>query len=77
MARNFIDEFRDALEGIESGAREAGSSLTTICRRAGISRTTPDRWRANVPATVALVARLQDEVERVKAEKRESERDAA
>lgn len=64
MANNFVDAFKDALAGIEAGAKEAGSSITEICRETGISRTTPDRWKENPPITIELVARMQDAVNR-------------
>lgn len=64
MAKNFVDAFNGALAGIEAGAKEAGSSITEICRETGISRTTPDRWKANPPITIELVARMQDAVNR-------------
>lgn len=64
MANNFVDAFKDALAGIEAGAKEAGSSITEICRETGISRTTPDRWKENPPITIELVAKMQDVVNR-------------
>lgn len=79
MAKNFIDAFNDALAEIESGAKDAGSSITEICREQGISRTTPDRWKADTPNTVKLVARLQDAVARKKkaAERKKAKQNAA
>ena len=64
MANNFVDAFKDALAGIEAGAKEAGSSITEICRETGISRTTPDRWKENPPITIELVAKMQDAANR-------------
>lgn len=64
VAKNFVDAFKDALAGIEAGAKEAGSSVTEICRETGISRTTPDRWKENPPITIELVAKIQDAVNR-------------
>lgn len=64
MANNFVDAFKDALAGIEAGAKEAGSSITEICRETSISRTTPDRWKENPPITIELVAKMQDAVNR-------------
>lgn len=64
MENNFVDAFKDALAGIEAGAKEAGSSITEICRETGISRTTPDRWKENPPITIELVARMQAAVNR-------------
>lgn len=64
MENNFVDAFKYALAGIEAGAKEAGSSITEICRETGISRTTPDRWKENPPITIELVARMQAAVNR-------------
>lgn len=64
VAKNFVDAFKDALAGIEAGAKKAGSSITEICRETGISRTTPDRWKENPPITIELVAKMQDAVNR-------------
>ena len=69
MAKNFVEVFRDTLADIESGAKAAGSSITEICKETKISRTTPDRWKANTPNTVQLIARMQDAVARKKAER--------
>lgn len=68
MARNFEEVFKQALSELEADAKAAGTSLTAICRETKISRTTPDRWRARPPATVRLIAQLQQAVERKKAE---------
>lgn len=60
--RNFTEVFTEALTQLERDAKAAGSSLTAVCREAGISRTTPDRWKERPPATVATLARLQEVV---------------
>lgn len=69
MAKNFVEVFHDTLADIESGAKAAGSSITEICKETKISRTTPDRWKANTPNTVKLIARMQEAVARKKAER--------
>jgi len=58
-AKNFAAVFNDTLIQLESDAKAAGSNLTEVCRDAGVSRTTPDRWKAKPPATVAIVSRMQ------------------
>jgi hypothetical protein len=57
-----VECFNSALDRIEHDAKRAGSNLTEICREQGISRTTPDRGRQSPPATIRLVATLQDAV---------------
>lgn len=57
--KNFITVFNDTISQLEQDAKAAGSNMTEVCREAGISRTTPDRWKAKPPATVAIMANLQ------------------
>lgn len=84
MANNFIDAFKAALAGIEAGAQEAGVSISEICRETGISRTTPDRWKAKTPNTIELIAKMQNAVDsklkkaaRKKAAQEKAKNDAA
>lgn len=77
VADNFVEAFNKALADIEAGAKEAGSSITEICRENKISRTTPDRWKANTPNTVKLIARMQAAVARKKAEFERKQHEAA
>ena len=58
-SKNFTEVFNDTISKLESDAKAVGSNMTEICREAEVSRTTPDRWKANPPATVALVTKLQ------------------
>jgi transposase-like protein len=71
---NFIQAFEQAFADIERDAKAAGSSLSEICRETGISRTTPDRWRAKTPTTVELVARMQECVAKKLAVKQQAEK---
>lgn len=57
--KSFDEVFRETLADLERDAKAAGSNMTEVCREAGISRTTPDRWKTSPPKTVALVAKLQ------------------
>lgn len=59
---NFTKVFNATLSQLEVDAKAAGSNLTEVCREAGVSRTTPDRWKAKPPATVALVTKMQNVV---------------
>jgi transposase-like protein len=60
--RTFIDEFNDAITSISARAQKIGSSITEVCRRASVSRASPDRWRKKPPHTVDLVAKMQKTV---------------
>lgn len=60
--KNFVAVFKEALDQLERDAKAAGSNMTAVCREAGVSRTTPDRWRENPPATVATLGKLQEVV---------------
>ncbi len=51
----FEDDFRDRIAAIERDAAEIGETWSSICRATGISRATPDRWRAATPKTITLL----------------------
>jgi transposase-like protein len=68
MTATFTDEFKKRIEKIESEAKLVGLNFTSICKEAGISRATPDRWKKKTPKTVAIVAQMEAIVERQKAE---------
>lgn len=65
----FGDVFEDRLKAIESEAKEAGLDWTKICREAGVSRATPDRWRKTKPKTVQLIEAIEAVVEKHKSER--------
>lgn len=54
--------FRARLNNIEERAKAAGLTLTAICRRSGIARATPDRWRKDCPLSIKLIDRMEQEV---------------
>lgn len=56
---NFVDDFKTALDNLESDAKSVGLNLTSICRETGVSRATPDRWRKHIPKTIEIVAEMQ------------------
>lgn len=65
----FSENFRSALADIEARAAAVGENWTTLCRRAGISRTTPDRWKKSDPATVRAVSKVQEILTAIESEK--------
>lgn len=69
----FSTDFNAAIADIEARAKPLGENWATLCRRAKISRTTPDRWRKNPPATVRAVEKLQNVLAELEAEKAKAE----
>lgn len=65
----FSENFRSTLAEIESRAAALGENWTTLCKRAGISRTTPDRWKKSDPATVRAVTSVQKILSELEAKK--------
>lgn len=57
--RTYSDEFMDRIARLDEEALAAGTNLTEVCREAGVSRATPDRWRRHVPKTIQLVTLME------------------
>ena len=68
MTTTFTQSFKERIEKIERDAKEVGLNFTSICKEAGISRATPDRWKKKTPKTVEIVTQMEAIVERQKAE---------
>lgn len=66
--KTFEAEFRDRLAALEAEAAEVGETWSSICRATGISRATPDRWRAATPNTVLLLDIMSAHVAKKRAE---------
>jgi len=64
MTQTFTDVFRERIAKIEADAKAKGLNWTTICQKAGMSRSTPDRWKRRPPKTISVIT----EVERIVAE---------
>lgn len=58
--QTFTELFRQRVEKIEADAKEVGLNFTSICKEAGISRATPDRWKRSTPKTVKLIQKIED-----------------
>lgn len=60
----FGEVFRERIDKVVEDAKAAGINLTVVCKGAGVSRATPDRWRRKLPKTIEIV----DKMEKVVAE---------
>lgn len=61
---NFTDEFKKRVDAIETRAKAVGLNFTSICKEAGISRATPDRWKKQTPKTIEIVTTMEGIVAR-------------
>lgn len=76
--RKFREIFNERLDAIEAEANAHGLTMTDICRKSGISRATPDRWRKKPPKTVALLDEMEAILVRLKTKKdKEKQKEAA
>lgn len=57
--QKFSELFLKELDDIEDRAQKAGLTITGVCRKAGVSRATPDRWRGEVPNTIAIMDKMK------------------
>lgn len=64
----FDDEFKKRIEKIEADAKSVGLNFTSICKEAGISRATPDRWKRVSPKTIQIVTKMEEIVAKHRAE---------
>lgn len=67
MTKDFESEFLDRVRKIEHEALAMGSNITEVCRRAGVARATPDRWRRSTPTTVVLVKKMEETLAEMRA----------
>lgn len=65
-ANTFTDAFRARIAKIEADARDCGLNWTSICKEAGLSRATPDRWKKRTPKTIEILDRMEQIVARHK-----------
>jgi len=62
----FSEKFRRELEDIKARASRPGvGGLKAVCKEAGISRATPDRWLAETPNTIKAMDKLQEAADRI------------
>lgn len=60
MTTTFTDAFKQRIEKIETRAKAVGLNFTSICKEAGVSRATPDRWKKSTPKTIEIVSRMEE-----------------
>ena len=48
---------------------QADTNLTEVCRRAGIARSTVDRWERELPKSFQILDQLNKAIEEIAAEK--------
>ncbi|ENW4943600.1 hypothetical protein ACFLMW_003748 [Salmonella enterica] len=48
------DEFKRRAQQLSDRAKAAGTNITELCRIAGVSRTTPERWNKRVPKSISI-----------------------
>lgn len=58
---------------LRSEAALAGTNLTTICRKAGVTRQTLINWEKKEPTSLQILRRLQTAIENIKQEQRDAE----
>lgn len=69
--RTFSEDFDQRIKDIPKRAAACGISIAELCRRAGISRSTPDRWFERVPKPIAIVDQFLAELMKVEEEQQE------
>jgi hypothetical protein len=65
----FDAAFKAALLTLAADAAAAGISMSEVCKAAGASRATPHRYLKRPPETVKTVAKLQNALAKLIAEK--------
>lgn len=46
--------FKRRVAQLKDRAKDAGTNITHLCRLAGVSRTTPERWDKRVPKSICI-----------------------
>lgn len=59
---NFDDVFLLRIAQIEADAKAVGLNFTSICKDAGISRATPDRWKRSTPKTIKIITMMEEQI---------------
>lgn len=62
----FAEDFQAKIAEIEQEANACGLNWTSLCKEAGLSRATPDRWRKKIPKTIEVVTKMQEIIARHK-----------
>lgn len=65
----FEAEFYRRVELIKERAKEAGTNITQLCRMAGVSRTTPERWEKRVPKSIGILDLMFEALKEVESDR--------
>jgi len=56
------------VQSLKTKAAAAGTNLTEVCRRAGVSRQTVEKWKDEEPKTLRILRQLEAQIDILKAE---------
>lgn len=59
----------DIVQSLKIECVKAGTNLTEVCRRAGVHRTTVERWEKKLPKSFTALQALQNAIAEIKREK--------
>ncbi|ELK5289417.1 hypothetical protein Q6670_004085 [Salmonella enterica] len=65
----FEAEFYRRVELIKERAKDAGTNITQLCRMAGVSRTTPERWEKRVPKSIGILDLMFEALKEVESDR--------
>lgn len=66
-------EFNRRVKQLNERAQAAGTNITELCRIAGVSRTTPERWNKRVPKSITIFDLVFEALLGIEAVKKEEE----
>lgn len=49
---------------------QAGTNLTEVCKRAGVDRSSLERWKRKEPKTITIIRKIETEIEKIEAKKK-------
>ncbi|EAO3412108.1 hypothetical protein GNM83_19045 [Salmonella enterica] len=66
-------EFYRRVKQLNERAKAAGTNITELCRIAGVSRTTPERWNKRVPKSISIFDLVFEALLGIEQERKEEE----
>ncbi|EBJ6658323.1 hypothetical protein D0Q53_20620 [Salmonella enterica] len=66
-------EFNRRVKQLNERAKAAGTNITELCRIAGVSRTTPERWNKRVPKSISIFDLVFEALLGIEQERKEEE----
>lgn len=62
-------DYFNIYDSLNSACLEAGTTITDVCRKINISRSTPEVWKKKNPKSLQIVGLILAEVEKAKQKK--------